>query len=307
MKKEIVENGNGRRIRKTKGRILFQCVNVTIITVMILCCILPILNLFAYSLSSSQAIIENRVMLWPVDFTLSSYQFVLENAEFWTAVKVTAIRVLVGVPLNVILCALVSYPLSKSELAFPARKYYVRYMLLVMLFNGGMMPTYFIVSTTGLIDSIWSLILPGAVQISNCILMLNFFRGIPEELEESAKLDGANQFKILTRIYIPLSKPSIATITLFSLMSHWNSWFDGLIYSNHTYNYPLQSYLQTLVTLTTEDLATGDLDSILRFSNVNNTSMKSAQIFISLIPLMIIYPWLQKYFTKGLTLGSVKG
>lgn len=307
MKKEIVENGNGRRIRKTKGRILFQCVNVTIITVMILCCILPILNLFAYSLSSSQAIIENRVMLWPVDFTLSSYQFVLENAEFWTAVKVTAIRVLVGVPLNVILCALVSYPLSKSELAFPARKYYVRYMLLVMLFNGGMMPTYFIVSKTGLIDSIWSLILPGAVQISNCILMLNFFRGIPEELEESAKLDGANQFKILTRIYIPLSKPSIATITLFSLMSHWNSWFDGLIYSNHTYNYPLQSYLQTLVTLTTEDLATGDLDSILRFSNVNNTSMKSAQIFISLIPLMIIYPWLQKYFTKGLTLGSVKG
>lgn len=305
MKKETVESG--RRSKKTKGRILFECVNTAAIIVMIICCILPILNLFAYSLSSSQAIIENKVLLWPVEFTLSSYQYVLENAEFWTSVKVTAMRVLIGVPLNVVLCALVAYPLSKSELAFPARKYYVRYMLLVMLFNGGMMPTYFIVSKTGLIDSLWSLILPGAVQISNCILMLNFFRGIPEELEESAKLDGANQFKILTRIYIPLSKPSIATITLFSLMTHWNSWFDGLIYSNHTYNYPLQSYLQTLVTLTTEDLATGDLDSILRFSNVNNTSMKSAQIFISLIPLMIIYPWLQKYFTKGLTLGSVKG
>ena len=110
----------------------------------------------------------------------------------------------------------------------------------------------------------------------------------------------------MTRIYFPLSKPSIATITLFSLMGHWNSWFDGLIYSNHTYNYPLQSYLQTLITLTTEDL-NGDIDALMQFANVNNTSMKSAQIFISIIPLMIIYPWLQKYFTKGLTLGSVKG
>lgn len=159
----------------------------------------------------------------------------------------------------------------------------------------------------GGIDTIWSLILPNAVQTYYCILMLNFFRGIPTALEESAKLDGANQWTILTRIFLPLAKPSIATITLFSLVMHWNSWFDGLIYSNYTSNYPLQSYLQTLVTLTTEDLANSDLDTILRFANTNNTNMKSAQIFISIIPLMVVYPWLQKFFTKGLTVGSVKG
>ena len=169
------------------------------------------------------------------------------------------------------------------------------------------MPTYYIVSKTGLIDTVWSLIIPGAVPIFNCIVLMNFFRGIPGELEESAKLDGANQWQILKKIFLPISKPSLATIILFSLINHWNAWFDGLIYSNHTENYPLQSYLQTMVTSTTEILAQGDLRSIEKLIGINDTNMKSAQIFISVIPLMLIYPFLQKYFTTGLTLGSVKG
>lgn len=307
MKNSKKEKVVQKKIKRSKGRIAFEWINAGIITFMTVICLVPILNLLAYSFSSSNAIISNKVSIFPVDFTLEAYRYVMKNTEFWTSVKVSVTRVLLGVPINVIMCALVSYPLSKSERQFPARKYYVAYMLLVMLFSGGMMPTYFVVSKTKLIDTIWAMILPGAVPVSSCILMLNFFRGIPEELEESAKLDGANQLRILTRIYLPLSKPSIATVTLFSLVGHWNSWFDGLIYSNHTTNYPLQSYLQTLITLTTEDLASADIDSILQFSNVNNTNMKSAQIFISIIPLMVIYPWLQKYFTKGLTLGSVKG
>ena len=180
-------------------------------------------------------------------------------------------------------------------------------MLVAMLFNGGLMPTYFIVAKTGLIDTIWSLVLPGAVPIFSCIVLMNFFRGIPEELEESARLDGANQFQVLIRIFLPLSKPSIATVTLFSLIWHWNSWFEGLIYSNYTQNYPLQSYLQTLVVSTTEALRTSDLKTIMELTQVNDTNMKSAQIFISVIPLMLVYPFLQKYFTTGLTLGSVKG
>ncbi len=198
------------------------------------------------------------------------------------------------------------YPLSKSERAFPARKYYVAYMLVVMLFNGGMMPTYFIVAKSGLIDTIWSLLIPGAVPIFSCIILMNFFRGIPEQLEEAARLDGANQFQIMTQIFLPLSKPSLATIALFSLVGHWNSWFDGLIYSNHTQNYPLQSYLQTLVASNTEALLTGDIKTYMDMVNVNDTNMKAAQIFISIIPLMLIYPFLQKNFTTGLTVGSVK-
>lgn len=169
------------------------------------------------------------------------------------------------------------------------------------------MPTYFIVAKTGLIDTLWSMILPGAVPIFNCIVLMNFFRGVPEELEESALLDGANQLQILTKIYLPISKPSIATVTLFSLISHWNSWFDGLIYSNHTQNYLLQSYLQTIVVSAAKSFEDMDVETMLALLNVNETNMQSAQIFISIVPLMLIYPFLQKYFTSGLTLGSVKG
>lgn len=295
------------KMKKSKGRIVFEIINAVIILFLTLSCIIPILNILAYSFSSSQAIIENRVSLLPVEFTLKAYNYVLSNSRFWASMIVTLKRVLIGVPLNVVMITLVAYPLSKSELKFPARKYYVAFMLCVMLFSGGMMPTYFIVAKTGLIDSIWSLILPGAVPIFSCIVLMNFFRGVPEELEESAVLDGANQFQILVNIFLPVSKPAIATVTLFSLINHWNAWFDGLIYSNHTENYPLQSYLQTMVVSTTQALENADIDTMLDLLNVNETNMQSAQIFISIIPLMLIYPFLQRYFTTGLTLGSVKG
>lgn len=294
-------------MKKSKSRIVFEIINYTVIIFLTLSCVVPILNILAYSFSSSQAIIENKVSLWPVDFTLEAYKFVMSSSEFWMSMFVTLKRVFLGVIVNVVMIILVAYPLSKSERIFPARKYYVAFMLCVMLFSGGLMPTYFIVSKTGLIDTIWSLILPGAVPIFSCIVLMNFFRGIPEELEESAVLDGANPFQIMTRIYLPISKPSLATVTLFSLISHWNAWFDGLIYSNHTQNYPLQSYLQTLVTSTTKLLENMDVDTMLSMMNINETNMQAAQIFVSIIPLMLVYPFLQRYFTSGLTLGSVKG
>ena len=295
------------RKKTSMGRKVFLAVDVIVILLLCLICMVPLLNLLAYSFSASQPIIENKVFLWPKEFTLKAYQYVLESKEFWSSVSVSVKRVLLGVPLNTLLTILVAYPLSKDERQFKARKYYVAYMLTVMLFNGGLMPTYYIVSKTKLIDTVWALIIPGAVPIFNCIVLMNFFRGIPSELEESAKLDGASQWQILWRIFIPISKPSLATIILFSLINHWNSWFDGLIYSNHTTNSPLQSYLQTLVTSTTEILAQGDVKAIAKLVDINDTNMKAAQIFISVIPLMLIYPFLQKYFTTGLTMGSVKG
>ena len=295
------------RKKTSMGRKVFLAVDVIVILLLCLICMVPLLNLLAYSFSASQPIIENKVFLWPKEFTLKAYQYVLESKEFWSSVSVSVKRVLLGVPLNTLLTILVAYPLSKDERQFKARKYYVAYMLTVMLFNGGLMPTYYIVSKTKLIDTVWALIIPGAVPIFNGIVLMNFFRGIPSELEESAKLDGASQWQILWRIFIPISKPSLATIILFSLINHWNSWFDGLIYSNHTTNYPLQSYLQTLVTSTTEILAQGDVKAIAKLVDINDTNMKAAQIFISVIPLMLIYPFLQKFFVKGLTIGGVKG
>lgn len=293
--------------KMTKSRLIFQIFNYSLITCITIICLVPLINLLALSFSSSQAIIENKVGLLPVNFTLSAYDYVMNNVKFWTSVGVSAKRVLIGVPVNIILTILVAYPLSKSDAVFPARKFYVAYLLIVMLFNGGLMPTYYVVSKTGLIDTIWSLILPGAVPIFSTIVIMNFFRGIPLELEESAMLDGATQLQILTKVYLPLSTPSVATITLFSLVGHWNSWFDGLIYSNYTSNYPLQSYLQTIVTNTLEAIKEGDLATIMDLTNINDTNMKAAQIFISILPLLVVYPLLQKHFTTGLTVGSVKG
>lgn len=306
-----IEYGKGANMKKHKkmtwSRKAFLIFDVFIILGITLSCIVPVINLFAFSFSSSSAIMSNRVTLFPVEFTTKAYEYVMSSREFWTSVLVSLKRVALGVPINLILTIMVAYPLSKPDETFRSRKYYVAYMLIVMLFNGGLMPTYYIISKTRLIDTIWSLVLPGAVPVFNCIVLMNFFRGIPADLEESAKLDGAGQWKIMRAIYVPLSKPAIATVTLFCLVGHWNSWFDGLIYSNYTYNYPLQSYLQTIVTSTTEMLKSSDLKSIMALTGVNDTNLKSAQIFIAIIPLMAVYPFLQKYFTTGLTLGSVKG
>lgn len=293
--------------KKATSRKVFQIINCIFIIAVTVTCLVPILNVLSLSFSDSQAIIENKVGLVPVNFTLQAYEYVIGSQKFWTSVWVTVKRVMIGVPVNLLLTVLAAYPLSKSKERFPARKFYVAYFLIVMVFSGGLIPTYYVVSRTGLMDTIWAFILPGAVPIFNVILVMNFFRGLPQELEESAMMDGAGQTRILWQIFIPLSKPSLATVTLFSLVNHWNSWFDGLIYSNFTEHYPLQSYLQTLISTTQQAFMDGDLKQIMKLMSVNDTNLKSAQIFISIVPLLVIYPFLQKYFTTGLVLGSVKG
>ena len=239
------------------------------------------------------------------DWTLEGYRRVFQDPNIWRGFRNSFFYSIAFTIISVTVTLLTAYPMSRND--FMGKKFFNAIFVFTMFFGGGLMPTYYIVSKTKLIDTVWALIIPGAVPIFNCIVLMNFFRGIPSELEESAKLDGASQWQILWRIFIPISKPSLATIILFSLINHWNSWFDGLIYSNHTTNYPLQSYLQTLVTSTTEILAQGDVKAIARLVDINDTNMKAAQIFISVIPLMLIYPFLQKYFTTGLTMGSVKG
>lgn len=295
------------KINVSPARKIFNIVNAVVITLIMIICLVPIINVLAQSFSSSHAIVSNEVKLLPVEFTTSAYAYVMDNQEFWQSVWVTFKRVLLGVPLSMILTVLAAYPLSKSNRIFRARRYYSAYFIFLMIFNGGLIPTYMVISKLHLIDTIWSLVLPCAVPIFNVILMMNFFRGIPEALEESAMLDGASQWTIMLKIFLPLSKPSIATVTLFSLITHWNSWFDGLIYSNFTSNYPLQSYLQTLIVDMRSLFESGNAEDIIRALSVNDTNLKAAQIFISIIPLMLIYPFCQKYFTAGLTLGSVKG
>jgi putative aldouronate transport system permease protein len=192
--------------------------------------------------------------------------------------------------------------LSKSNIDFSGRTIYVWLFVFSMLFSGGLIPTFLVVKEMGMLDTIWALTVPNAVMVFNIVLMLNFFRNLPKELEEASLIDGAGHWGILTKVYIPLSLPSIATILLFTIVGLWNEWFQGIIYMNRPSNYPLASYLQTIIIRDTaiEDAALNELAAI------NDRTTRSAQIFLGALPVLLVYPFLQKHFAKGITLGSVK-
>jgi len=288
----------------TAGRKTFLVTNYVVLTIAALLCILPLINVLAVSFSSKSAAAAGFVKLWPVDFTLSSYKYALSKHEFLDGFVVSLKRVALGYAVNMLLTILTAYPLSKERSSLRSRHYYAWFFIVTMLFNGGLIPTYMTIKEAGLLDSIWALVLPGAVPVFNVILLMNFFRELPKEIEEAAFMDGAGHWRVLWRIYCPLSLPAIATITLFTLVAHWNSWFDGLIYMNSTSNYPLQSYLQTII-------VTSDLNAVasndLLVTEVSDRTFKAAQVFLAALPVLVVYPFLQKFFMKGLVMGSVKG
>lgn len=268
-------------------------------------CILPIVNVLAVSFSSRAAAAAGYVKLWPVGFTTSSYHYALSKQEFIAAFVISIKRVLLGYTVNMLMAITVAYPLSKEKRNFHWRDVYAWFFIVTMLFSGGLIPTYMTISKLGLLDKIWALVLPGAVPVFNVILLMNFFRELPSEIEEAAYIDGANNFTALVKIYLPLSLPALATISLFTLVGHWNAWFDGLIYMNSQSNYPLQSYLQTIII--TFDNSTITAASELYMSDVSDRTFKAAQVFLAAAPILAVYPFLQKYFMKGLVMGSVKG
>ena len=212
--------------------------------------------------------------------------------------------VVLGTLLSIGLTILCAYAMAQPDERFHARKYYVWVFLVTMVFSGGLIPLFIVVKSVGIYNSIWALILPGAVQTFNIILMLNFFRGLPYALTESALIDGANHFQIMTKIIVPVSKPSLATVGLFTMVNHWNSWFDGMIYISDTAKYPLQTYLRNVIQ--SVDIASIDLTSVGAMTNVSQKTVTAAQIFVAIIPILLVYPLLQKYFITGMTLGSVK-
>ncbi|MDI4647446.1 carbohydrate ABC transporter permease [Cohnella hashimotonis] len=286
------------------SRKLFVGCNYTVLALISIFCILPLLHVFAVSLSSSQAAAAGYVKLWPVDFTMKNYEFVAGKSEFTRSLLVTLKRVGIGVPLNMLLTVLIAYPLSKDSLHFRPRTAYAWVFVVTILFSGGLIPLYMAVKYTMIMDTIWALILPSAVPVFNVILMLNFFRNLPKELEEAAFIDGAGHWTTLWKIYIPLSMASLATVTLFATVGHWNSWFDGMIFMNSPTHYPLQSYLQTVVI--NQDFSLFTSGRIKDFSNINDQTAKSAQIFLGALPILLVYPFLQRFFIKGVVLGSVK-
>lgn len=292
-------------IKPSKSRIAFLVFDYIFLAASALLCLLPIINLLALSFSSANATSAGYVKLWPVDFTLDSYKFVANNAQFWTSFGITLKRIALGLPLTLLIIVMTAYPMSKDKTVMPGRDFYTYFFIFPMLFGGGLIPWYLTVRKLGLTNNIWGLIVPGLVPVFSIILLMNFFRNLPKEIEEAAFIDGAGPMLVLFKIFLPLSLPCIATITLFTVVGHWNSWFDGIILMDSTKMYPLQSYLQSLlVQVDPRKITSRDLSAM---STVNNRTFKAAQIFIATLPILLMYPFLQKYFTKGIVLGSVKG
>ena len=283
------------KIKSSPARKAFLVVNYFFLT---------LVHVFALSLSSNSAAQAGWVTILPVDFTLDSYQYILAKPEFFQSFGVSVVRVVLGTLLSIGLTILCAYAMAQPDERFHARKYYVWVFLVTMVFSGGLIPLFIVVKSVGIYNSIWALILPGAVQTFNIILMLNFFRGLPYALTESALIDGANHFQIMTKIIVPVSKPSLATVGLFTMVNHWNSWFDGMIYISDTAKYPLQTYLRNVIQ--SVDIASIDLTSVGAMTNVSQKTVTAAQIFVAIIPILLVYPLLQKYFITGMTLGSVK-
>lgn len=290
---------------KHPASIVFTILNYIIIGFLGLICLIPLIHVLAISLSSSASATAGMVTLWPVDFTLESYAYVARRSAFWKSMLVSVERVVLGVGLNMFFCITAAYPLSKAQDQFRCRSFYAWFFFITMLVSGGLIPTYMVIRETGLMGTIWALILPGAVPVYNIVLLLNFFRQTPRELEEAAIMDGANQWIILWRVYVPTSTAALATVGLYSTVYHWNEWFNGILYMKLPEQYPLQSYLRSVVIdMKLTNMGAQDWQAL---ALVSDKTVKCAQIFLAALPILLVYPFLQKYFVKGMVLGSVKG
>lgn len=290
--------------RKTFSNYTFHVFNLFFLTIIAFSCVLPIIHILAISFSNSSAAAAGLVKFWPVQFTTDSYSFIMNNPEFFHSMGVTLIRVVLATTIGMALTILCAYPLSKEKETFKFRSIYAWFFVITIIFSGGLIPLYMTIKYIGILDSIWALILPTALPVFNIILLLNFFRGLPKEMEESAFMDGAGYWRALWSISLPASTPALATVGLFMIVTQWNSWFDGLILMNAPDKYPLATYLYTVIK--GMDMTKINGNDFQNLASISDRTAKAAQIFLGALPVLLVYPFLQKYFVKGIVLGSVK-
>ena len=285
------------------GKLISRIIIWAVVILLTLSCLLPLINMVAISFSGSNAVSANKVGLLPVDFNTSAYKKLLGDAQFWKYFLFSVERVVLGTFINMVFTISMAYPLSKSRNRFRAREIYMKIVIFAMLFSGGIIPLFMVVSKLHLTNTIWSLVLPGAVPVFNVILLINFFKGVPDSLDEAARIDGAGPLTVLLKIYLPVSLPALATVALFAIVNHWNDYFSGLIYMSKAEMYPLQTYIQQLTVDLTQIT---DANQLKQLASMNNRTFNAAKIVVSTIPLLIIYPFLQKYFVTGMVIGAVK-
>ncbi|UKS25378.1 carbohydrate ABC transporter permease [Paenibacillus sp. HWE-109] len=286
---------------KTLSYRIFSIINNIILVAVSILCLLPLFHLLMVSLSASAPANAGLVTFWPIGFTFEAYAKTFNNANFLSSLWVSVQRTVLGTALAMFVNAIAAYALSKDSRIFRARNIYLWYFVITMLFSGGLIPTYILILKLGLMNTLMALILPGLVAVYNIILLLNFFRTVPKDLEEAAFIDGAGHFRSFILIYLPISLPAIATVALFTMVGHWNAYFDGLIYMKDSKNLPLASFMQTIIVQ--RDMTKLDPGTV---ANLSERTVRASQIFIGALPILLVYPFLQRYFVKGITIGAVK-
>lgn len=299
------------KMKTSPARVAFVIFNDTILVLFAFLCLAPFLNLLALSFSENLPANAGDVTVLPllndgsVGFNFNAYAYLLGKSEFFRAFGISVARVVLGVLICVSVELLAAYPLAKSGYKLKGRRFYVVFYTITMFFNGGLIPTYLVINGLNLTDNILCLVLPLATNAWNMVLFINFFKQVPKDLEEYAYLEGAGPLTVLLKIIVPISLPAVATVTLFTAVAHWNNWFDGYIYMS-TKNYPLQSYIYNIINQLTTLASSKNPQDQLLLQKLPGKTIRSAQIFIAMVPIMLVYPFAQKFFIKGLTMGAVK-
>jgi len=283
---------------------LFDLTLLIVLLLIAFLCLLPLWYTLAVSLSEKSAAAAGRVWLWPVGLNFNSYKQIMGDGSFFNSFWISIQRVVLGASVTFFITTLMAYPLSRSTKEFRMRNVCMWILVFTLLFNGGLIPWYMTIKELGLYDTIWGLVLGGGVPVFNVILIVNFFRNLPKELDEAALVDGAGPWRMLLTLYIPLAVPVLATVTLFTIVYHWNEFFHGLVLTSGQENYPLQTLIQQFVVVI--NTANMTEDQYKRMSELSNQTLNAAKIFIAMVPVLIIYPFLQRFFIHGITLGSVK-
>jgi len=299
------------RIKATPEDIIFDTINYILLIGLCVVTIYPFLNTLAISLNNAIDSIRGGIYLWPREFTLRNYEMIFtENKNILMSTFVSAARAIIGAGTSVMACLMVAYTLTRRE--FVLRKFFTKFLVLTMYFSGGLIPVYLLMKSLGLINNFLIYILPGMVGAYNVMVMRSYIEGIPESLVEAAKIDGASEYRILFTIIMPISLPVIATVILFVAVGQWNSWFDTMLYCSgkqelSTLQFELQKLLQSTRTMTAETADALDTLGDNQKSVVTPNSIRAAMTIVATVPILFTYPFLQKYFVKGLTLGGVKG
>jgi putative aldouronate transport system permease protein len=277
----------------------------TTLLVSALICLAPIINIIAISFSDTAAAVTGNVFFVPIKPTIASYDKLITEGTFGRSFAISIVRVVAALAISMPVKIMMAYALSKSKGVYPERNTVMWIAVFTMLFNGGLIPTYIVVKSYGLVNSFWALILPMVMNVWDTIIMMNFFISVPVELEEAADMDGANAMQTLLSVYLPVAIPMLATITLFTVVNHWNDFFLGLIYINDPKNYPIQTYIRSLSVKIDFSTIT-DPRILAERLKVSSITFNAAKIVVSMTPIVCVYPFLQKYFVKGLVMGSVK-